>query len=590
MRSDKEGMDNGKVSIDIQDNNVVVGRRYSMKITYTAGPRGVSIGGSLRFRLPSFKVDELCREPIECSNPRAKLKLSRAWNHLFITVEGEPLKEGDTVSVFYGYEAPTVALKWRVEVATDLDGKRGAPGSGYYLVRNPPTINFVSDRAVKLETTIPSTTKVGEPFEVTVRARDRYNNVATGYRGRVRLESISGRARLPESYVFKPEDQGVHTFKGIVFETPGINRIIAIDEGYGLYGRSNPTKTMMQSPTFKLYWGDTHVHSCISADSAAGGITVTPEEIYAYARNVSDLDFCMVTDHNQDISEAEWRETQEAARKWYEPSRFVTFSAFECTHKEARRDGDRNVYYFTDDQPLINKGTTKDVFNKLKGKKAMVIPHMHAGINWELHDPELERVVEVYSHWGCGLSPDTEPRIIPRARRRLCPENYVHYALDKGIKVGFIASADHSLGHPGDDFWWPLSNYQGGLAAVYSKSLTREGIWEALRNRRCYATTRARILLEFEINGHVMGEEFTLPSGEARHIFVSTSGTTSIERVEIIKNGRVIHTRRGGEALDINFVYIDKEESERRTDYYYVQVMQVDGERAWSSPIWVVEK
>lgn len=618
MRRDKEGKGNGKVSIDIEDRKVTVGRRYGMKVTYTAGQLGVNVGGSLRFRLPGFEpfpptiplpIDELFFLRIECSNPRTHLRASNnlpyldgkdgreffLGDYLFITICREPLKEGDTVSVYYGYNhlpknarALTHAQEYTVEVATDLDGKRNAPGSGFCLVENPPTIHFISDSAVKLETTIASTTIIGEPFEVTVRARDRYNNVATGYRGRVILKSKDESA-LSRSYVFKSEDQGVHIFKDIMFRNAGINRVIALDEGYGLYGRSNPSKTTTQNPKYQLYWGDTHVHSYISADSIAEGMMVTPAEAYVYARNVSDLDFCMITDHDQNISEDEWRETQEAARDGYEPGQFVTFSGWEASHGEFRKGGDRNIYYFTDDQPLFNHGSTKEVFDKLKGRKAMVIPHIHEGTDWSLHDPELERVTEIYSHWGCGLSRETEPRMIPACLLRFRPEDYVHYALDKGVKVGFIASADHSLGHPGDDFWWSLSNYQGGLAAVYATSLTREGIWEALWARRCYATTRARILLGFKVNGHFMGEEFTLKPDRTRRLSINVSGTTSIEKVEIIKNGKVVHTRSDGKALDISLAYVDKE-PERPTDYYYVQVTQVDGERAWSSPIWITQE
>ena len=171
---------------------------------------------------------------------------------------------------------------------------------------------------------------------------------------------------------------------------------------------------------------------------------------------------------------------------------------------------------------------------------------------------------------------------------RLRAENYVSHALEQGIKVGFIASADHSGGRPGDDFWWGLSNYQGGLAAVYAPSLTREGIRDGLWNRHCYGTTRARILIEFEIDGHPMGEEFSpRPSErEKRHLIAKAYGTAVIHRVEIVKNGRIWTSTPGDQALDVEIERTDRE-VERETDYYYVHVVQEDGEQAWSSPIWV---
>jgi hypothetical protein len=42
----------------------------------------------------------------------------------------------------------------------------------------------------------------------------------------------------------------------------------------------------------------------------------------------------------------------------------------------------------------------------------------------------------------------------------------------------------------------------------------------------------------------------------------------------------------GDQALDADMTHTDKT-PERDTDYYYVHVVQVDGEQAWSSPVWI---
>jgi hypothetical protein len=293
----------------------------------------------------------------------------------------------------------------------------------------------------------------------------------------------------------------------------------------------------------------------------------------------------MVTDHSQDLCDADWKETCAAAAEWYEPGRFVTFSGYEATHQPLRKDGDKNVYFFADDESYVNRGDTREMYAALKKSKGkvMVIPHQHARTNWACHDPELEPVVEVYAHWGCGLSPECEPQIVPG--KGLPKECYVSHALEQGIRIGFIASADHSGGHPGDDFWWRLSSFNGGLAAVYATELTRRGIWDALWARHCYATTRARILLEFEIDGHPMGAAFTADSA-TRRIALNAYGTTAIARIEIVKNGRAWRTHADDPVLNRELALTD-ESAERETDYYYAHVVQVDGEQAWSSPIWV---
>ena len=93
----------------------------------------------------------------------------------------------------------------------------------------------------------------------------------------------------------------------------------------------------------QLFWGDTHCHTNISADTAASAhSTPRPAGVYEYARNKSDLDFCMVTDHVENVTEDEWSETCLAASEAYEPGRFVTFSGFEATFHPHRRNGDKN--------------------------------------------------------------------------------------------------------------------------------------------------------------------------------------------------------------------------------------------------------
>lgn len=609
MRRDQDGTDNGRVSLEIASTKIVVGTRYTMTVIYTVGPRAVAVGGCLRFKLPGLELVK-AREPVaSCSNLEVELNYTNVLppidgkdgaefftlDYLFVTIEQAPMEPGDTISVRYGQSlpmhrtaAPLMAQRWPVEVATDLDGSRSAPGSGLSMVTDLPVLDFVNDKPFYLEVTVPSYTQTGARFEAVIRARDRHHNICSDYEGTVTLSSGSGDRSAPlGAYTFTAADRGVHTCSDLVLPSDGIHRITAIDDARGLYGRSNPTRTMSAPPPRQLYWGDTHCHSRFSADSAANNpLIASPEDDYEYARNRSDLDFCMVTDHIEDQSEEEWQETREAANRCCEPGRFVTFSGFEATFQPSRKNGDKNVYFFNDDEDWVNHGTTEELYENLRGRRGrvMVIPHLHAGVNWGQHDPELERVVEIYAHWGCGLSPESEPPLVPLRRNRR-PETFVSHALEHGIKLGFIASADHSYGHPGDDFWWRLSSYNGGLAGVYADELTKEGVWDALWERRCYATTRARILLELDINGHPMGEELKQMAGE-RHICVKAYGTAAIESVEIIKNARTLHRRSKADALDVALTFVDQE-AERETDYYYAHVMQVDGEQAWSSPIWV---
>ena len=49
---------------------------------------------------------------------------------------------------------------------------------------------------------------------------------------------------------------------------------------------------------------------------------------------------------------------------------------------------------------------------------------------------------------------------------------------------------------------------------------------------------------------------------------------------------RLLESFPGHRRLDLELTYRD-DAPERETDYYYVHVLQEDGEQAWCSPMWV---
>jgi hypothetical protein len=74
----------------------------------------------------------------------------------------------------------------------------------------------------------PSPTTAGVPGTFTVTLKDIYGNIATGYRGTVRLTSSDGQAGLPAPYTFAAADNGVHTFN-VTLKTVGTQSLTATD-------------------------------------------------------------------------------------------------------------------------------------------------------------------------------------------------------------------------------------------------------------------------------------------------------------------------------------------------------------------------
>jgi len=361
---------------------------------------------------------------------------------------------------------------------------------------------------------------------------------------------------------------------------------------------------------YKVYWGDIHRSS-----TASGGKT-SMEEHFKVAREDLNLDFFALADNAyltenpmkyrfymeklkgpksttdgrtpeyldpesimklHQISETNWKKLQKLVRNYHQPNKFVTFLAYEwCSAKY----GDRNIYYFNDDEPLRLARNLSQLYQQLSKVKCMIIPHHpgyavgRRGVDWNYHDRRLERLVEIFSLHGSSEKPvDNEIPLRNIGMGSNVPGSSVQEALNRGYKLGIIASSDcHE------------DPRQVVLAGVYSQELTREGIWEALWNRHCFGTTGEKIKIEFFMDNYPMGSIYATDSFP--NIKVSVKGTARIKRVELVKNGSVVYNQEGDENY-IEFELTDTEIPFKPDNYYYVRVLQEDANMGWSSPIWV---
>ena len=121
----------------------------------------------------------------------------------------------------------------------------------------------------------------------------------------------------------------------------------------------------------------------------------------------------------------------------------------------------------------------------------------------------------------------------------------------------------------------------GPIAAVWAARCERNEIWKAIRNRRTFATTGARIILTVDVNGHTAGSEAKIAA--PAEISICAHACAPVQRIDLIRNDRCLHSWHP-DALDIDLTYAD--EIPLREGAYYVRLRQIDGEYAWSTPIW----
>jgi hypothetical protein len=284
----------------------------------------------------------------------------------------------------------------------------------------------------------------------------------------------------------------------------------------------------------------------------------------------------------------------------------VTLHSYEWT---SCNYGHRNIYFRERGAPLfrssldevaygtwrVDNPTPTDLWRYLDavGVDSITAPH-HPSVALFPVEPgdhfneKYDRLIEIYSSWGsseAGSRPTFED--ISLVADRFTNHGVIDF-LEAGHQFGIVASSDAHDGHPGQaqgtDRRPQLYHYLGsGRTVVLAESLDRDSIFDALKARRAYATTGEPIELGFSYGEKLMGQTCAR-TGEPFKI--SVRGTHVITRVDVIRNGQVVFSES---PLNHEFVaeWFDHEPSGRATDYYYVAVRQSDGERAWSSPLWV---
>ena len=316
---------------------------------------------------------------------------------------------------------------------------------------------------------------------------------------------------------------------------------------------------------YELFFGDLHRHTDLSLCFVTGDGTI--DDCYRYAIDVDRLDFLGITDHSRDIAKGDalsqlwWRCRKEVTRHELKPSFLPYFS-----YERSRGGEDHNVISLRPDM-LRSHLYPHPAFWKELDDDTITIPHQTStkpikdparpprsitAETWKTHDNKRRPLLEIYQ--GC---------------RDRSIERDAHEGLAKRYLFGLIASSDHS-------------STSGSYAGVWAEDRTRESIFRAMQARRTFGAT-AKIELVVRAGDHWMGEHFTAETLPRIHI--EAIGTTAIKAIDIIIDGEVADTiSRNSER--VNFDYTPKTTT-ADFHYLYVRLHQADGNRAWSSPIWV---
>jgi len=350
---------------------------------------------------------------------------------------------------------------------------------------------------------------------------------------------------------------------------------------------------------YNLYWGDVHGHTSIS--DGKGDL----DDFLVHARDVAGLDFVIVSDHDFGnappwrMPKEMWERTQDRVDAYTVRGRFVAIAGYEWTSQpkywtDVGEDAvserlfpgppkfynHKNVYFPSRVEYIFS---AKDAAHKDPDSLAKAV--LKAGGLIQNNHPTAVDGRDQFEYEPCSYSVIVNTEIGPDTfyysgkTYRLEWERVARDFLNRGGKTGFVKGTDTHEGKP------------AARTAVLARDLTREAIFDALRHRRNYAVTNARIVLSFKIDGHEMGEE--IETGGKPEIAVDVQGTDTISELAIVRDGAILHLLNPA-AERVKFEYVDN--SYKGNSYYYLRVTQVDKDEhgnpsyAWSSPIWVTKK
>ena len=588
------GRQSGEGSLAIEPAVVAASTDTNFKITFTVGPSGIVLGGGFRIELPVDPVHPFLgftpphtgsrhlRGHVQCSALRDGEVAgdAAAWadgREAGCLLKTGALHPGDLLVMDYWALSPRVAGTIPLHVESRFSGGGGGRSPAW-----PPVLTVSPRPARVLTAVLPGAVVAGGPMTLSVVALDEFGNRAVDYRGTVDIRL--GAARF--THEFTQEERGVAVLSGLAVEHPGFARAevtelgipaAEIPEALRLTAVSNPVHVTAE-PALSVLWGDLHFHTGTGAGGrsfmrrpeGAGdhrGNYTRAEDAYAYARDVSRLDFAAATEHATALmSDEAWETTLRAAASSCESGRFTTFAAFQWNDQVVLLPAERGRLVRSDDRltdepgellaALASGGPADPVIMKL----ASTGPPPGA----PPVSPEDAPAVEIYSWRNRGSTYEDRPGVF---------EPGLSWALLEPLRpVTLTAGSDNHWGMPGGDDLTGLEPGVGGLTAVEAPRNDRASILEALRHGRAWATTGARIHLRVAPRGG--------------RLEVAAAGTAVFSRIDLVvleRAGMRVIPVMASPTLDFEGA-VELPRAKGRV-FCYVRAVQQDGEMAWSSLI-----
>lgn len=482
-------------------------------------------------------------------------------------------------------------------------------GKGYY---EDPEVFLMDIRGNQLENIrilTPSVVQKNKRFDVVLRFEDAFGNLTANCEEGTLIELTHEHLRENLNWKLFVPETGFLTLPNIYFNEEGVYTITLNNLKNQRSYRSAPIRCTADAQT-NICWGLLH------GESERVDSTENIETCLRHFRDEKAMQFFSVSpfESQEETPNDIWKSITQNINEFNEDDRFTSLLGFQW-YGEEEEEGLRQFIYLKDNKAILRKkdvknNSLKKIYKSISPREVISIPSFTMakglGSNFEHFYPEFERVVEIYNAWGSSECTSKLGNKLPiegpgRAGIKEWANGSIQSALKRNFRFGFVGGGLDDRGVFADFYDNEQEQYSPGITAIITDNQSREGIMAALYNRSCYATTGARIILDYSLAGVGMGMETSTEEKPGllynRHLAGHVAGTENIRSIEILRNAEVIHCIEPKDSYHIDFHYddqdpvskcsIDAKDDKPRFLFYYIRVIQVDGHTAWGSPIWL---
>ena len=522
---------------------------------------------------------------------------------LHVTCTGRALRPGEAVTIQLrsqpeGFALPQNAIEafhfWLVEDPSGALRFEHAPGEKYHyyhprdvqlsvLQSNPLTIAAGAATNIRVHCPSLSTGRA----TARLRAEDAYGNPARLPNRPLTGQSCTDGARcgaalgLPLTVASSVERKTLPSLAGsgqdVELAIGGAFDTVTVTSQSSYRSRSNPVRVSDTPAQPQLFWGELH------------GMAFNQRpyrEYFEWAKEVACLDFAAgeYFSYNACVQET-WDTLLQVWDAFEQPGTFISLPAVEygtppdishriafypstrglppilCEERKAAHDPNLTARYSPE---TIFCTDYRALYDLVRRHNGLLHGHFHTQFY------AGEDLAEIYQKQPSDLEAE---------------ERKINRALQAGLKLGIVGGSDTHDSRPTNPFPEPGPVRPAGITGVWADRLDRPSLFAALRQRRCYATTGGRMLVDFRVNGRLMGATVRADRYRLR---VEALGTADISRIELLENGVV---RRSFEPRRQHAIVEDEwpapADHPPGVHYCYARIFQADGERAWTSPIWL---